>query len=96
MSDQILPELIVCAANQDPISLVIYPCVRHGCEIFWNLIDDKYNDPEKDCNTFIQGFLTNKCRFVSREEAYIIAINNNQIRRESPTKNNKLYSEMLY
>ena len=33
-----LPELIVCAANKDPDTQVVYPCVRHGCDIFWGLI----------------------------------------------------------
>lgn len=94
--EEFLPELIVCAANKDPDSGVVYPCVRHGCEIFWGLIDDKYNDPNKSCVHFEQGFLTNKYRFVDRLEAYKIAMDNNQIKRLCPTGSNQLYSEMLY
>ena len=90
-----LPELIVCAANRDPDTLVVYPCVRHGCEIFWGLIDAQFPD-DKDCVHFEQGFLTNKYRFVDRLEAYQIAKDNNQIKRLCPTGSNRLYSEMLY
>ena len=93
-----LPELIVCSANKDPDNQVIYPCIRHGCEIFWGLID-KLN-PDQDCNNFEQGFLTNKYRFVDREEAYQIALVNNQIKRLCPTGSSReypeLFSEMLY
>ena len=92
----VLSEFIVCAANKDPDSGVVYPCVRHGCEIFWGLIDDKYDHGEKDCNHFKQGFLTNKYRFVDRYEAYEIAVRQNQIRRLCPTGSKRLYSEMLY
>ena len=49
---------------------------------------------------FEQGFLTNKYRFVSRKEAWDIAIQQNQIKRLCPTgstnPNPKLFSEMLY
>lgn len=98
--DDDLPELIVCAANKDPNSNVVYPCVRHGCEIFWGLIDDKYNDPDYCTTHFIEGFITNKYRFVGREEAYVIAKAQNQIKRLCPTgstrKNPQLFSEMMY
>ena len=90
-----LPELIVCAANRDPDTGIVYPCVRHGCEIFWGLIDAQFLDG-KDCVHFEQGFLTNKYRFVDRLEAYQIAKDNNQIKRLCPTGSNRLYSEMLY
>lgn len=90
-----LPELIVSAANRDPDTGVVYPCVRHGCEIFWGLIDAQFPDGKK-CVHFEQGFLTNKYRFVDRLEAYQIATENNQIKRLCPTGSNRLYSEMLY
>lgn len=92
-----LPELIVSAANRNPDNGVVYPCVRHGCEIFWGLIDDKYGaDSGHSAMKYEQGFLTNKYRFVTREEAFIIAKENNQIRRLCPTGSKRLYSEMLY
>lgn len=95
-----LPELIVCAANQDPETQLIYPCVRHGCEIFWGLIDDRFPHGTKKVIHFLGGFLTNKYRFVSRKKAYQIALANNQIKRLCPTGSTKkrpeLFSEMLY
>lgn len=91
----LLPELIVCAANRDPDTGIVYPCVRHGCEIFWGLIDAQFPDGKR-CVHFEQGFLTNKYRFVDRLEAYQIAKDNNQIKRLCPTGHNRLYSEMLY
>lgn len=95
-----LPELIVCAANKDPETQVVYPCVRHGCEIFWGLIDAQFPHGSKKVIHFEQGFLTNKYRFVSRAEAYVIAKAQNQIKRLCPTgstnPNPKLFSEMLY
>ena len=95
-----LPELIVCAANKDPETQVVYPCVRHGCEIFWGLIDAQFPHGSKKVMHFEQGFLTNKYRFVSRTEAWNIAIQQKQIKRLCPTgsttPNPKLFSEMLY
>ena len=95
-----LPELIVCAANKDPETQVVYPCVRHGCEIFWGLIDAQFPHGSKKVIHFEQGFLTNKYRFVSRKEAWDIAIQQKQIKRLCPTgstnPNPKLFSEMLY
>ncbi len=41
---------------------------------------------------YVQGFLTNKNRFVSRQEGAIIAFDANQIKKEKET----LYSEDLY
>ena len=89
-------EFIVCAANRDPDTMVVYPCVRHGCEIFWGLIDAQWPDGTKNCIAFDQGFLTNKYRFVDREEGYEIAVTQNQIRNLCPTGSKTLYSEMLY
>ena len=92
-----LPELIVCAANKDPETQVVYPCVRHGCEIFWGLIDAQFPHGSKKVMHFEQGFLTNKYRFVSRAEAWDIAIKQNQIKKSLPCDNSKrLYSEHLY
>ena len=43
-----------------------------------------------------QGFLTNKNRFVSREEALLIAISQNQIPKEEYKTKTRLFSEDLY
>lgn len=45
-----------------------------------------------ECGESVQGFLTNKNRFVDREEGAIIAFDAGQIEKEKET----LYSEDLY
>lgn len=94
-SRESLPELIVCSAAQNPDTLEVYLSLRHGDDYFWKHHDDQYKK-DMSCMHYIQGFITNKKRFVTREEAYIIASNNNQIRRLCPTGSNRLYSEMMY
>lgn len=49
-----------------------------------------------DSGEHIQGFLTNKNRFVSREEALIIAEREGQLRKDVETFGNRLFSENLY
>lgn len=99
-----LPELIVCAANQYTYNNTIHTIVgiRHGCESMWSQIDNstiKFEDLAI-LKTEIQGFITNKQRFVNRKEAYQIAKTQNQIRRLCPTgsvrEHPELFSEMLY
>ena len=91
-----LSELIICAAAKDPDNNKVYISMRHGDEMFWQQLDAEYTHGDKNCCHFEQGFYTNKRRFVSREEAYIIAEQNNQIKRLCPTDSKHLYSEMLY
>lgn len=91
-----LPELIICAAAKDPDNNKVYISMRHGDEMFWQQLDAEYTHGDKNCCHFEQGFYTNKLRFVSREEAHIIAEQNNQIKRLCPTGSKRLYSEMLY
>lgn len=90
-----LDEVIVCSAAMNPRTQEVYLSLRHGDNYFWKHHDDQ-RGAGVSCMDYIQGFVTNKRRFVDRKEAYIIAKNNNQIRRLCPTGSNKLYSEMLY
>ena len=91
-------EVIVCAAVRDPKTMIVYPSVRHGDEIFWIIMDDKNpSNTDADCSHFTQGFLTNKQRFVNRSEAWEIAEREGQIRFELPCDDKRqLYSENLY
>lgn len=99
------PERIVCAANRyswvgfgdNPIIVL---GVRHGCSFMNDHIEDLlcYN-----CNLLEyeeeQGFLTSKSRFVNRQEAWKIALEQRQIVRRvgNDTANGgTLYSENLY
>ncbi|WKS98363.1 hypothetical protein [Gallibacterium anatis] len=100
------PELIVCAAikfiertqreinlNRNGVELIV-PMVRHyspdGREVLESI---KSNCELKELE---QGFITNKGRFVGREEAFKIAKENNQIKFDIGYNTKFLFSEMLY
>ena len=97
-------ERIVCAANK--YGDVILCGVRHGSDDMFSLADfvEKLfitSDLELRCEE--QGFLTSKYRFVSRKEAWKIALEQRQIVRlvgnqtpDSAYEETELYSENLY
>jgi len=101
-----LQELILCAsihfddgkvyANQ-PKNIetgIVLSGHRHGC-IFPQLRfghREDITEGELGIIDIVQGFLTNKNRFVTREEAEEIAFNEGQIKE----KKGRLYSEDLY
>lgn len=88
----VIPERIVCAAAMDPMTQEVYLSVRHGDELFWKVFGDKWSAVH-----LVQGFITNRKRFVGRREAFIIASEQNQIIRKSGNPNSKeLFSEDLY
>lgn len=93
--EELLPELVVCSAARNPITNEVFISLRHGDSLFWAHFDARFSC-DAACLDFEQGFITNRQRFVTREEAYEIALENNQIRRASPTAAKRLYSEMLY
>ena len=72
-----------------------YLRVRHGCDLFYNVVDKIY-PPEQEYWYWEQGFVTNKYRFVSREGAWIIAEKQGQIIRDHNVCVGTLYSEHLY
>ncbi len=82
---------IVCAAMRNSNGKII-ASPRHWDPIAHQAV--KHSTENWD--TAEQGFLTNYAEFVSREEAYKIAIYHNQITRSIGYDTNKLYSEHLY
>lgn len=52
-------------------------------------------DDEKHVD-FRQGFINQYCEFLTREEAWIIAMNNNQVIRTCYDNQDRLFSENLY
>ena len=74
---------------------LVVMCVRHGCDLFYGVVDKIY-PPEHEYWDWEQGFVTNKYRFVSREEAWIIAEKQGQIIRDHKVCVGTLYSEHLY
>ena len=89
-----MEERIVSAANRSPEGLVVM-CVRHGCDLFFGVVDKMF-DEDKRYLDWEQGFVTNKYRFVSREEAWVIAEKQGQIIRDHDLCVGTLYSEHLY
>ena len=63
-------EVIVSAAHYEPELDVIIPCVRHEDNIFYeHFILQCEKHPELDSIFWEQGFMTNKSRYVDRNEA---------------------------
>jgi hypothetical protein len=67
---------------------------RHGQCIYTKCAITGLRDAESGENE--QGFLTSKNRFVSREEALIIALRENQVIDLSQVRGDRLFSEDLY
>ena len=67
---------------------------RHGQCIYTKCAVTGLRDAESGENE--QGFLTSKNRFVSREEALVIALRENQVLDKNEIRGDKLYSEDLY
>ncbi len=87
-------EYILCAAIHDPADIdmagqpLIY-CGQRHCNILWQ-------NKSISRNPYHQGFLTSKGRYVSREEALIIALENEQVMDITQIRGKSLYSEDLY
>ena len=88
----VTPERIVCAANKTHLGFVILG-VRHCDEIMVKTAKAM----QASLGNTEQGFYTNWQRFVTREEAMVIAKEQGQIYRPEGTHNpDVLYSECLY
>ena len=84
--------LVVCAACINSEGKVV-PSVRHGDKLMYNVMDEE----EVIRFRWVQGFVTNRFSFITREEAWIIAERQGQIRNKLPCDSAKrLYSENLY
>ncbi|MCO5250762.1 MAG: hypothetical protein M9949_04985 [Candidatus Kapabacteria bacterium] len=88
------PERILCAAihNPDEKDLAGNPLIHCGHR-HHNILHQSKAISRKMSH---QGFLTSKGRFVNREEAYQIALKNNQIIGVFLVVGEQLYSECLY
>ncbi len=96
-------EYIMCAANHidddvdynyKPFNIdkgIVFCGLRH-CVCFE--ISNLSHPHTEYYNLTTQGFLTSKNRFVTRSEAFTIAINSSQLK--SDLKNGQLYSEDLW
>ena len=109
---QIMIEKILCSAvwfpliplkkeikdNCNPINInqgLVFIGFRH-CHCIYTMCSITGLAQHEAGGNEIQGFLTNKNRFVTREEAANIALRENQIKNLDRFNGVKLYSEDLY
>lgn len=90
-------QTIVCSAMRSPSGIII-ACVRHGDDLFYNAVDNmKLCKEDQDLNYWEQGFVDQYREFLTREEAWVIAEQNDQIKHKLGCDSAKrLYSENLY
>lgn len=98
-SDYSPPERIVSACNRHGDTLLVG--VRHGSDDMYSVVDlfgigelRRKSSPKEE-----QGFITSKYRFVNRQEAWKIAVEQQQIVRRvggDTSQGGTLYSENLY
>jgi hypothetical protein len=84
---------IVCAANKHKTSGRIICGARH-----WDDIMRSQKLEHEKWSEFDQGFITQLREWINREEAYLVALDQNQILYPDHGSGDKktLYSEMLY
>jgi len=93
-----LPILIVCAANRIKLSNGherIILGIRHWGPEMAQYADDLEIKSRIDYESVDQGFIDNRGNFHSREDAWMIAFKEGQIKRYVGC-NGELYSENLY
>ena len=86
-------QLIVSAAALSPEGLVVMS-VRHADSLFYDVLDGTVNEREH-YHDWIQGFVTNTRVFLIREEAWVVAERQGQIRNPDHIVG-RLHSEHLY
>ena len=90
-----LPLIREGLANQNPINVdrgIVFCGHRHPHCMYSMIAITGKRSVTPEVGEYIQGFLTNKNRFVDRKEAAIIAFDAGQIEKQKQT----LYSEDLY
>lgn len=97
---EIVPdEVIICAANEYKFKFSENKTIVLGTRHCDKHMQSELKTKHVDYDTEIQGFWTNKSRFVDRQEAWKIALKNKQIIRRvggDTSKGGTLYSENLY
>lgn len=89
---ELSPPRIVCAAVQLAGGLII-PSARH-LDMTMRLVIASIG--AKTMQSSVQGFIDQHGNFLTRQEAWMVAWENNQVRRRVPGDEGTLYSENLY
>ena len=91
-------EFIICAAIRlDDTGKIFYGHRHNHCfSAIYDELSYEMNRREINLLKKTQGFVTNLNRFVNREEALLIALENNQVLNKNEIRGNDLYSEDLY
>lgn len=89
---ELSPPRIVCAAIQLVDGLII-PSARHF-DMTMRLVINAMG--KEKLNGARQGFIDQHGNFLTRQEAWFVAMENNQVRRRVPGDEGTLYSENLY
>lgn len=85
---------IVCAAIRATSGDIV--CSARHYDMRMHNIISLMSDPDNFYTDCEQGFIDQFGKFYTREQAYIIALNNSQIIREIGYATDKLFSEHLY
>lgn len=84
-------QLVVCAANRHTFTQRIILGARH-----WDKLMRSALQHGEDHVLWEQGFVDQWGQFLTREEAWKVAVEKGQIRRQIDTPEGTLYSEHLY
>lgn len=92
-----LNEKIICAAIKLEDGRIFYGHRHHNCrDAKYDALSWTHNREQITKIKYEEGFITSQGRFVSREEALVIALQNNQVLDISEIRGDRLYSEDLY
>lgn len=87
------PRRVVCAANRHRVNKLLVIC---GARHWDKLMRVQANAMGQDCKAWDQGFVDQFGDWMTREEAWIVAADQNQIRRRCGEDGESLFSENLY
>lgn len=93
---ELAPQRVVCAANRNRVTGLIICGARHFDSIMHAQMLERPELERDDWRKSEQGFIDQFGNFLTREEAYKIAVLNNQRIRRFGGDEGVLYSENLY
>lgn len=89
---EVTPRRVVCAANRRESDGWMVCGARHWDKVMRSQLDGKKSEHDH----WDQGFIDQFGDWMTREEAWVVAVDQNQIRRRCGGDGELLYSENLY